>query len=140
METLISPGRLKNLAQHYAALNAQVPLRPIHSKVEYNHAIACLNQLLDAGAADENHQLAGVLHMLGVLIGEYEDRHHPAALVKSEDMLRFLMDQHQLSQSDLPEIGSQGVVSEVLSGKRELNLRQVKALAGRFNLPMEAFV
>lgn len=140
METVISPERLESLAQHYAAMNAQVSLQPIHSRAEYNRAITSLNQLMDAGAADENHQLAGVLHVLGMLIGEYEDRNSTPATVKPEDMLRFLMEQHRLSQSDLPEIGSQGVVSEVLSGKRELNLRQVKALAGRFNLPMEAFV
>jgi len=35
------------------------------------------------------------------------------------------MDQHGLTQSDLPEIGSQGVVSEILSGKRELNARRL---------------
>ena len=34
----------------------------------------------------------------------------------------------------LPEIGSQGVVSEILSGKRELNVRQIRALAARFHV------
>lgn len=140
MDTVISPERLTDLARHYAALNAHVPLRPIHSEAEYKQAVASLNQLMDAGAADETHQLAGVLHVLGVLIGEYEDRDSQPVAVKSGDMLRFLMEQHTLSQSDLPEIGSQGVVSEVLSGKREMNLRQVKAIAARFNLPTEAFV
>jgi HTH-type transcriptional regulator/antitoxin HigA len=52
----------------------------------------------------------------------------------------FLMQQHQLTQSELPEIGTQGVVSEILSGKRELNLRQIKVLAERFNVPISAFV
>lgn len=32
--------------------------------------------------------------------------------------LKDLMAEHGLNQSDLPEIGSQGVVSEILSGKR----------------------
>ncbi len=31
------------------------------------------------------------------------------------------MEQHGLKQGDMPDIGSQGVVSELLSGKRELN-------------------
>jgi HTH-type transcriptional regulator/antitoxin HigA len=53
-------------------------------------------------------------------------------------VLAFLMQSHGLRQSDLPEVGSQGVVSEVLAGKRELNLRQVTALAKRFRVPMEA--
>ena len=48
------------------------------------------------------------------------------------------MAEHGLRQSELPEIGSQGVVSEVLSGRRALNLRQVKAFARRFAVPMDA--
>ena len=40
------------------------------------------------------------------------------------------MDQHGLRQSEFAqELGSQGVVSEILSGKREMNLRQMRALA-----------
>ena len=50
------------------------------------------------------------------------------------------MDEHNLNQSELPEVGSQGVVSEVLNGKRELNLRQVRALSKRFNIPQKFFL
>ena len=50
------------------------------------------------------------------------------------------MDQHELKQSDLPEIGSQGVVSEILTGKRELNVRQVRALAQRFSVSAATFI
>ena len=48
-------------------------------------------------------------------------------------VLRFLMEQHGLEQSDLSEeIGGQSVVSEILEGKREINARQAKALAAVF--------
>jgi HTH-type transcriptional regulator/antitoxin HigA len=50
------------------------------------------------------------------------------------------MEQHGLRQVDLPEIGSQGVVSEVLAGKRDLNIRQVRALAKRFGVSTSTFV
>jgi HTH-type transcriptional regulator/antitoxin HigA len=39
------------------------------------------------------------------------------------------MEAHGLTQSELPEIGSPGVVSEILSGERELNIRQIRHLA-----------
>jgi HTH-type transcriptional regulator / antitoxin HigA len=42
--------------------------------------------------------------------------------------------------SQVKEVGSQGVVSEILSGKRELNLRQVRALARRFGIAADAFL
>ena len=54
--------------------------------------------------------------------------------------LKFLMEQHGLRQSELPELGSQGVVSEILTAKRELNLRQVRALAARFGVSVATFV
>jgi HTH-type transcriptional regulator/antitoxin HigA len=52
-------------------------------------------------------------------------------------VLASLMEEHGLKQSDLPEVGAQSVVSAVLAGKRQLNLRQVKALARRFGVPLE---
>jgi hypothetical protein len=45
-----------------------------------------------------------------------------------------------LVDSDLPEIGSQGVVSETLAGNRELNLRQVRALSESFAVSAATFV
>ena len=56
------------------------------------------------------------------------------------DVLCFLMEEHGLTQSDLPEIGSQGVVSEVLRGKREPNIRQIRALAKRFQVSPAVFI
>jgi HTH-type transcriptional regulator/antitoxin HigA len=50
------------------------------------------------------------------------------------------MEQHGLRQADLPEIGSQGVVSEILSGRRELNLRQIRALSERFGVSPATFI
>jgi HTH-type transcriptional regulator / antitoxin HigA len=50
------------------------------------------------------------------------------------------MEEHSLSQSDLPEIGSQGVVSEILNGKRKLNVRQIQALAKRFKVSPATFL
>jgi HTH-type transcriptional regulator/antitoxin HigA len=75
-----------------------------------------------------------------MLIGAYEDAHHPAEKVAPVAVLRLLMDQHRLSQSDLPEVGTQGVISEILHGKRALNVRQIKSLSERFNVPVSVFV
>lgn len=141
MEAVIDHQVAKDLAEHFAAISKHVPLRPIRSEAEYGEAVASLSALLDAGAADESHPLADLAATLGELVGDYDDANYPAKGVAPNDMLRFLMDQHGLKQVDLAEeIGSQGVVSEVLSGKRELNLRQMRALAARFSVPVAAFV
>jgi HTH-type transcriptional regulator/antitoxin HigA len=55
-------------------------------------------------------------------------------------VLQFLMEEHGLTQSDLPEVGSQGVISDILRGKHELNVRQIRALAKRFQVSPAVFI
>lgn len=140
METLMDRQVISDITSRFQALAALVPLRAIRTDVDYEKAVTILNQLLDAGAADESSPLGDLTNALGAVIGDYEDLHNPAQEVTPAATLRFLMQQHQLTQSDLPEIGSQGVVSEILRGKRELNVRQIKELAGRFQVPAAVFI
>jgi HTH-type transcriptional regulator/antitoxin HigA len=56
------------------------------------------------------------------------------------DALRYLVKLHGVRQCELPEIGSQGVVSEVLNGKRALTLRHVRGLAKRFKVSPSTFI
>ena len=140
MEALTEREAIETITSHFQALVSLVPLRSIRSERDYDKAVSAMNQLLDAGAANEKHPLADLVGTLGALIAEYDDEHHPLEKLAPVEMVRFLMEQHRLSQSEVPEIGSQGVVSEILSGKRELNTRQIKALAERFKLPPGTFL
>ena len=140
MEAVMDRSVIAEITSRFQALSSVVPLHAIRTDADYENAVAALNRLLDAGAANENHPLADLVNTLGSLIGEYDDVHYPAHEVSPLAMLRFLMSENSLAQSGLPEIGSQGVVSEILSGKRDLNLRQIKALSGRFHVPPSVFV
>ncbi|MDP2810207.1 MAG: hypothetical protein Q8O34_08665 [Rhodocyclaceae bacterium] len=77
---------------------------------------------------------------MGDLIEDFEAEHHPLPDVTGVHALKFLMEQHGLKQGDLHEIGSQGVVSEILASKRELNVRQVRALGERFGVSPATFI
>jgi HTH-type transcriptional regulator/antitoxin HigA len=132
-------AQLKRLTDHFTAIQREIPLRTIRTRHDYDAAVAAMNKLLDAGAANERHPLANLVAILGELIGNYDDQHYPRAEVTGVEMLKFLMDQHGLKQGDLPEIGSQGVVSEIIRGKREINLRQVRKLKQRFGISADAF-
>ena len=116
------------------------PLLTIRNEREYDVAVERMNDLLDEIGTDESHPLYSLLDTLGTLIQAYEGEHHSIPEAKGADILRFLMDEHGLNQSELPEVGSQGVVSEILSGKRELNVRQIRALAKRFKVSASVFV
>jgi HTH-type transcriptional regulator/antitoxin HigA len=125
------------LQQHWTALS---PLLAIRNEHEYDGAVERLNHLLDEVGTDEQHPLYTLLDTLGTLVHAYEEQHHPMPECSGVDVLRFLMDEHGLSQSDLPEVGSQGVVSDILRGKRELNVRQIRALAKRFQVSPAVFI
>ena len=77
-----------------------------------------MNGLLDEIGTNEKHPLYSLLDTLGTLIHAYEEEHFHFPSSTGTDVLRFLMEEHGLAQSDLSEIGSQGVVSEILNGKR----------------------
>ncbi len=140
MEALIfSPTDLEELARHFGAITAKVPLHTITSESGYEEAVRVLNALLDSGAANEGNELAPLVDALGDFIGDYEDANHDLPGSSPAEMLRELMNQHNLKQTDVPELGSQGVVSEVLNGKRELNARQIAALSRRFGVSPAVF-
>ena len=103
-------------------------------------AVERLNVLLDEVGTNEAHPLYGLLDTLGILIEAYESENYPIPDCSGVDMLLYFMEEYSLTQSDLPEIGSQGVVSEIINGKRELNIRQIKALAKRFKVSSSVFL
>jgi HTH-type transcriptional regulator / antitoxin HigA len=116
------------------------PLLTIRNEREYEQAVQRLNRLLDEVGTDEQHPLYELLDVLGTLIQVYEEKHYPIPDAKGAEVLRYLMEEHGLAQADLAEIGSQGVVSEILSGKRELNVRQIRILAQRFHVSPAVFI
>ena len=107
---------------------------------DFNALVNDLDSVLDAGGANENHPLTGLAERMADLISAYEEQHYPEPSSTGVDALKFLMDVHELKQSELPEIGSQGVVSEVLSGKRSLNVDQIKRLSTRFQVSAAVFI
>ena len=112
----------------------------IPNEREYDQAVKRLNSLLDEIGTDERHPLYGLLDTLGTIIHAYEEDHFKDEDVSGPEMLRFLMEESGLGQSDLPEVGSRRVVSEVLRRKRELNAKQIRALANRFHVSPAVFV
>ena len=115
---------------------------PIRSRRDCARMNALMEELLELVGDDEDHELADLLDVVSSLVAQYEDAHHPeAAPLEPKEMLRFLMEQHDLRQGDLAkELGTQSVVSEVLAGRRELNTRQIKALSKRFGVSPAVFI
>lgn len=115
---------LESVAQAWEKLQGSSGLGPIRNEEDYEERVALLNALIDTVRDDEEHPLAGLMEIVGDLIHSYESTRHAIPEAEPREVLRFLMEEHGLKQADLPEIGSQGVISEILAGKRAISARQ----------------
>lgn len=107
---------------------------------QYKKTVKLLDKLIDEVSEKEETVIESLIDTLGTLIKDYEDKNIPEPEGDPIGCLKYLMEEHNLKQSDLREMGSQGVVSEILSGKRKLNLRQIRALSRRFNVSPSCFI
>lgn len=113
------------------------------SDKDYRDALALVDYLIDHD--DENP----LIDLLAAKIADYEDNSERfAGFNKSVDempvgiaLLRTLIDQYNLSYSDLKEeIGSKSLVSQILSGQRSLTISHIKALSDRFGVKPQWFL
>lgn len=135
-----APINMKRLLPAWERFCEVSDISRIRDEAHYVRMTLLLDALLDEAAGHEGHPAMGLIDLLGNLIEDFEADRHPLPRTTGLQALKFLMEQHGLRQVDLPEIGSQGVVSEVLAGKRDLNIRQVRALAKRFGVSASTFV
>ncbi len=75
------------------------------------------------------------LEIMLTLMESYEDKHHCLDIAgkKPLDALRFLLEQNEMSASDLGRLlGNRTLGSAILRGKRDLSKSHIKKLAERF--------
>jgi HTH-type transcriptional regulator/antitoxin HigA len=130
--------QLKEIAKVWP--NIQSVFSVPHNENDYNNLVNLLDSLIDEVGNDESHLLSPLMETIGSLIEAYESQNYLDIEGDPINVLKALMEEHGLKQSDLPEIGSQGVVSEIISGKRQLNVRQLKLLSQRFKVSPIVFV
>lgn len=135
-----APVDMQHLLPAWEQFRAATDISPIRDESHYVRMTKILESLLDEVGSDESDPIMGLIDIVGDLVDDYEQQLHPLPQTNGVDALRFLMAQHGLKQTELREIGSQGVVSEILTGKRELNLRQVRALSQRFGVSADTFL
>jgi HTH-type transcriptional regulator / antitoxin HigA len=130
------------IADGYLRLVMEFPLRRIRTRKEHEEAVRFLADLGIRG-----QKQAGVedyIETLAQLIDDYEkdaglklDLSHLTPV----DALRHLMDAHGMGVSALGRIvGSQGTLSEVLAGRRELSKAMIRKLSAYFGVSPALFL
>lgn len=123
----------------YFELVKRFPLRPIRSERELERAIEVIDSLVDRDDLDADEQ--DYLDVLGDLTERYEEEKHPVLPVTDAEMLAFLIEQKQVTQSCVARATSIAVstISEVLSGKRRLRREHIARLARFFHVDQGVF-
>lgn len=126
----------------YGELLIQTLPGVIETEEENEKALAIVERLMDKGENNLSPEEDRLFRLLVRLIEDFEDQAYPMGnLAAPLDTLKSLIFEHELKQTDLVDVfGSQGIVSEVLSGKRGISVNHAKRLATRFNLPIDLFI
>lgn len=119
----------------------------IKNKTDYEETLAVIEGLMEEVGEDVQNPLNPMISMLASVIEDYENNdpeliaYEESIAAQKDDLaiVRLLIDQHNLTLNDLPEIGSKSMVSRVLSGERELSKKHIAKLSERFNIDPSLF-
>ncbi len=109
----------------------------IDSEAELARARALVDRLWDSEDAADTARLTAQAR----LIEAYEQNKWPRRSPSTADLIRHLMDQHDLTRADMVHVlGTPSRVSEVLAGKKGLSMAMVQRLRARFHIPADALL
>lgn len=114
---------------------AHVPL----NEKEYEKFLVFVDELMEWSRHHQDERATSLLKLISKNIEAYENQKYQSKKKSAAEVLKFLMDEHELGQSDLPEIGSQSLVSKILHGERQLTLDHVHNLCKRFGVSPSVF-
>ena len=110
----------------------------MHGK--YSEAVRIL--MRESATLDANSRAAIGQYLSAVIpfIEQFEKAEFAIGAATPEEVLGFLMEQHDLSQYDLAkDLGGQPVVSQILGGKRKLTRDHIERLSKRFGVTPATF-
>jgi len=115
-------------------------IKVIKTNKEYENALNEVKKLVKLDPPVGSPE-ADRLELLVLIISNYEREKFPIELPTPIEAIKFRMEQQGLSQKDLiPYIGSRSKVSELLSGKRPLSLKMIRALTEHLGIPAKVLL
>jgi HTH-type transcriptional regulator / antitoxin HigA len=115
-------------------------LKPIKNNQQYEEALARAYTLMQKTIRPDSKD-SDELEITSILIKEYENEHYPILKPNPIEAIKFRLDQMNMSEAELSEIlGYRSRKSEILSGKRKLNLTMIRKLTEKLNIPAEVLI
>jgi HTH-type transcriptional regulator / antitoxin HigA len=144
LNTIATNGRkiAKKRVQKYSQLLLEIDHLPeiIETEKENRRVLKIIESLMKK-SKNRTPEESSLLRLLAHLSQDFDRRFYQPPVAEPRTVLRELMNGNNLKQVDLvPIFGNKSVISQVLSGKRQITKAQAKALARRFNISVEAFL
>ena len=115
-------------------------LKPIKNNKQYEEALARTYSLMQKNIKPDSKE-SDELEILSMLIKEYENEHYPVPQPNPLEAIKFRLDQINMSEAELSQIlGSRSRKSEILSGKRKLNLTMIRKLTEKLQIPADVLI
>ena len=113
-------------------------IKAIKTEEDYQLALNRLNEIFHAPADSKEGDEADVL---SILIEKYEDKNYPIDAPDPIEAILFRMEQLDMTKKDLEKVlGYRSRVSEIFNRKRKLNLKMIRNLHDKLNIPFESLV
>jgi HTH-type transcriptional regulator/antitoxin HigA len=124
----------------YNQLLAEIAPQVIETEEEYERLLKITERLLFKDKLTPEERVLKTLIVF--LIEDYETKNYPMGESTPQEILKHIMDSSGNSQADLARItdSSRGVISEILSGKRNISKKQANALAAHFKVDSSLFI
>lgn len=132
-------GGFPEIAKAWSMLQDQVFLKPIRSEDDYRKMVALANELAD-NLEEEDGPLDELFDLVTDLIEVWESHHVDIPKAEPREVLRYLLQTHDLKQKDLAHIASPTIISDILAGRREISKKVAKELAEKFGTDMSIFI
>jgi HTH-type transcriptional regulator / antitoxin HigA len=124
----------------YCKLLAQYQPKAIETEAE-NEAAILLTESLEHRQRNPEEEEEALLELLIILIKKFEEISYPLPNIEPNKILLHLMKAQNMKQEALVGvIGSRGVVSEIVNGKRSISKAQAKILGELFHVSSSLFI
>jgi HTH-type transcriptional regulator / antitoxin HigA len=130
---------LSTWKRHANILNIQRP----STEAEYDALIELIESIFNvAGTNPERSAYSALLDIASTYAHDWEEQHHAIPEATPANVLKFLMDEHEMTQADLvrASITDQPTLSRILNGQRSISKAIAKKLGAHFKVATTLFL
>lgn len=131
---------IAELTEAWLAFDRLASLRPIHTEADYDRTVALMNRVLDVVGEDTSHPMAGLLHLIGELVSNYDSGHFAIPDSEPGELLQFLLETNELEESALHHIVPSQKLRAILAGRENIDAAIAEQLAAFFHTSPSVFI